>query len=99
MAVEVFPADLTAGETKAVQDLAKKAFRALKLRGYARIDFRMSADGTFYCLEANTLPGMTQTSLIPQAAAAAGISFPELCDRIVHLALEQRGGDGDGGGN
>ena len=99
MAVEVFPADLSAAETKTVQDLAKKAFRALKLRGYARIDFRMSADGTFYCLEANTLPGMTQTSLIPQAAAAAGISFPELCDRIVHLALEQRGGDGDGGGN
>jgi len=99
MAVEVFPADLTAAETKTVQDLARKAFRALKLRGYARIDFRMSADGTFYCLEANTLPGMTQTSLIPQAAAAAGISFPELCDRIVHLALEQRGGDGDGGDN
>jgi D-alanine-D-alanine ligase len=99
MAVEVFPADLTSAETKTVQELARKAFRALKLRGYARIDFRMSADGTFYCLEANTLPGMTQTSLIPQAAAAAGISFPELCDRIVHLALEQRGGDGDGGGN
>lgn len=99
MAVEVFPADLTAAETKTVQDLAKKAFRALKLRGYARIDFRMSADGTFYCLEANTLPGMTQTSLIPQAAAAAGISFPELCDRIVHLALDQRGENGDGGGN
>ncbi len=99
MAVEVFPADLSAAETATVQDLAKKAFRALKLSGYARIDFRMSADGTFYCLEANTLPGMTQTSLIPQAAAAAGIAFPELCDRIVHLALEQRGGEGERGGN
>jgi D-alanine-D-alanine ligase len=75
-----------------VQALAKKAFDALKLRGYARIDFRMSTDGTFYCLEANTLPGMTQTSLIPQAAAAAGIGFPELCDRIVQIALEKRGG-------
>jgi D-alanine-D-alanine ligase len=64
----------------------------LKLSGYARIDFRMSTNGTFFCLEANTLPGMTQTSLIPQAAAAAGISFPELCDRIVQLALERRGG-------
>jgi D-alanine-D-alanine ligase len=51
----------------------------------------MAKDGTFYCLEANTLPGMTQTSLIPQAAAAAGISFPELCDRIVRLALGDRG--------
>jgi D-alanine-D-alanine ligase len=52
----------------------------------------MTHDGTFYCLEANTLPGMTQTSLIPQAAAAAGISFPELCDRIVQLALDERDG-------
>ena len=87
MAREVFPADLSARETQEVQRLATVAFGALKLRGYARIDFRMSAKGEFYCLEANTLPGMTELSLIPQAAAAAGISFPELCDRIVHLAL------------
>ena len=93
MAVEEFPARLTDDETRTVQSLARKAFVALKLRGYARIDFRMSPDGTFYCLEANTLPGMTQTSLIPQAAAAAGISFPELCDRIVQLALDRRGGE------
>lgn len=90
MAVEEFPARLSEEETRTVQDLAKRAFDALKLRGYARIDFRMSPDGKFFCLEANTLPGMTQTSLIPQAAAAAGISFPELCDQIVQLALEQR---------
>jgi D-alanine-D-alanine ligase len=87
MADERFPAELTKQETARVQDEALRAFRALKLRGCARIDFRMAKDGTFYCLEANTLPGMTQTSLIPQAAAAAGISFPELCDRIVRLAL------------
>ena len=93
MAVEEFPARLTEEETATVQRLARKAFDALKLRGYARIDFRMATDGTFYCLEANTLPGMTQTSLIPQAAAAAGISFPELCDRIVQLALDRRGGE------
>jgi len=99
MAVEEFPAKLSESETRTIQQLALKAFRALKLSGCARIDFRMAADGTFYCLEANTLPGMTQTSLIPQAAAAAGISFPELCDRIVRLALERlntrdmRGGD------
>ena len=67
------------------------AFRALKLSGYARIDFRMPEDGTFYCLEANTLPGMTELSLIPQAAAAAGISFRELCERIVQLALHTKG--------
>jgi D-alanine-D-alanine ligase len=93
MAEEIFPANLTAQETAHVQHEALKAFRALKLGGCARIDFRMSPDGGFYCLEANTLPGMTQTSLIPQAAAAAGISFPELCDRIVQLALDGRGGE------
>jgi D-alanine-D-alanine ligase len=91
MAREIFPADLTVEETKTIQDLARRAFRALKLRGYARIDFRMAPDGVFYCLEANTLPGMTALSLIPQAAAAAGISFPELCERIVQLALETQG--------
>jgi D-alanine-D-alanine ligase len=90
MAVEEFPARLSDEETRTVQELAKRAFDALKLRGYARIDFRMATNGQFFCLEANTLPGMTQTSLIPQAAAAAGISFPELCDRIVQLALEER---------
>jgi D-alanine-D-alanine ligase len=87
MAREEFPARLSPSETKAAQELALLAFKALKLSGYARIDFRMMADGTFYCLEANTLPGMTQLSLIPQAAAAAGIAFPELCERIVQLAL------------
>jgi D-alanine-D-alanine ligase len=91
MAREIFPADLTAEQTSTVQDLGLRAFRALKLRGYARIDFRLAPDGVFYCLEANTLPGMTALSLIPQAAAAAGISFPELCERIVRLALDDRG--------
>ena len=91
MADERFPAELTSDETARIQDEARVAFRALKLGGCARIDFRMSQDGRFYCLEANTLPGMTQTSLIPQAAAAAGISFPELCDRIVRLAMARGG--------
>lgn len=87
MAREVFPADLTAEQTATVQELAMRAFRILKLSGCARIDFRMTVDGEFQCLEANTLPGMTELSLIPQAAAAAGISFPDLCDRIVTLAV------------
>ena len=91
MADERFPAELTSDETARIQDAARKAFRALKLGGCARIDFRMAPDGICYCLEANTLPGMTQTSLVPQAAAAAGLSFPELCDRIVKLALAHRG--------
>jgi D-alanine-D-alanine ligase len=96
MAVEEFPAKLDSTQTTAVQDSARRAFRALKLRGYARIDFRMSEHGRgeFFCLEANTLPGMTQTSLIPQAAAAAGIDFPELCERIVRIALDARGKGG-----
>jgi D-alanine-D-alanine ligase len=69
-----------------VQEQAKLTFAALKLSGCARIDFRMTAEGQFYCLEANTLPGMTGTSLVPQAAAAAGIAFPDLCERIATLA-------------
>jgi D-alanine-D-alanine ligase len=88
MAQEIFPASISEAWRDKLQDQARRAFKALKLRGYARIDFRMTEDGEPYCLEANTLPGMTQTSLIPQAAAAAGISFPELCDQIVRLALE-----------
>lgn len=82
MAREVFPADLAPEQSRTVQEHALRAFAALKLRGYARIDFRLGADGTFHCLEANTLPGMTALSLIPQGAAAAGIGFEELCERI-----------------
>jgi len=88
MAVEEFPAKLSREATEKVQQQALAAFRSLKLRGYARIDFRLTTEGEFYCLEANTLPGMTELSLIPQGAAAMGISFPELCERIVRLARE-----------
>jgi D-alanine-D-alanine ligase len=88
MAEEIFPAPLSASETAEVQSQARRAFAALKLSGCARIDFRMTSSGEFYCLEANTLPGMTATSLVPQGAAAAGISFPELCERIARLAVE-----------
>ena len=87
MASEEFPAKLSKEATEKVQQQALLAFKALKLRGYARIDFRLTTEGEFYCLEANTLPGMTELSLIPQGAAAMGISFPELCERIVRLAL------------
>ena len=87
MASEEFPAKLSKEATEKVQQQALLAFKALKLRGYARIDFRLTTEGEFYCLEANTLPGMTELSLIPQGAAAMGIGFPELCERIVRLAL------------
>jgi D-alanine-D-alanine ligase len=67
--------------------LALRAHRALKLRDYSRIDFRLDPQGAIWCLEANTLPGMTAQSLLPKAAAAVGISFPELCTEICRLAL------------
>ncbi len=95
MAEEIFPADLTAEQTRTVQAYALAAFRALKLRGYARIDFRMTPGGEFMTLEANTLPGMTELSLFPQAVAAHGLSFPEACDRIVELAATARPGVAD----
>jgi D-alanine-D-alanine ligase len=87
MAEEIFPAQIPTDRAREAQDLARRAFQALKLRGCARIDFRMTEEGSLFCLEANTLPGMTQTSLVPQAAAAAGVSFPELCERIALSAL------------
>lgn len=86
MASEEFPARVTPAQAAALQDQALRAFRALKLRGYARIDFRMDPGGALYCLEANTLPGLTELSLMPQAAAARGLSFVQLCERIVAIA-------------
>ncbi|MBK5187248.1 MAG: D-alanine--D-alanine ligase [Gemmatimonadaceae bacterium] len=92
MAVEEFPARLSPELTAEAQRLAVLAFRALKLDGCARIDFRMTSDGKLFCLEANTSPGMTGTSLIPQAAAADGMDFSSFCDRIVALAKPTRRG-------
>ncbi len=89
MAVEEFPAKLDAHVAREMQRQALLAFRALKLSGCARVDFRLSPAGELHCLEVNTLPGMTELSLVPQAAAAAGIDFPELCDRIVQAALHE----------
>ncbi len=85
---EVCPAELTAAETKKVQELALRVHRELRLGAYSRIDFILNAEGEFICLEANTLPGMTPTSLLPQEALAAGISYVELCNRIIGIALE-----------
>jgi len=79
---EVFPADIPAGDAAILQKHALAAHHALKLGAYSRIDFRRDASGAFWCLEANSLPGMTGTSLLPQAARAAGISFAELLAKI-----------------
>jgi D-alanine-D-alanine ligase len=86
MAEETAPARIPEGLARRVQEEALRAHRALKLGGYSRIDFRTGGDGGIFCLEANTLPGMTSTSLIPRAAKAAGMSFPDLCEAICRLA-------------
>jgi D-alanine-D-alanine ligase len=87
---EIFPADLPTSAVSEIQQAAVRAHHALKLGAYSRIDFRMDAEGRFWCLEANSLPGMTANSLLPQAAQVAGISFPELCERICRAALRRR---------
>jgi D-alanine-D-alanine ligase len=86
-AQEIFPADLPEEKSVELQRLALRAHRALKLGEYSRIDFRMDPKGNFWCLEANSLPGMTAASLLPQAAKVAGIEFPKLVERIARAAL------------
>ncbi|HMA41682.1 MAG TPA: D-alanine--D-alanine ligase [Gemmatimonadales bacterium] len=90
MSEEVFPAVLEPKIARRLQALAVAAHRALKLGGYSRIDFRLGTKGDIFCLEANNLPGMTGTSLFPQAARAAGIEYPDMCERICRLARNFR---------
>ena len=87
--VETCPARITEEQTAEMQRLAVLGNDALGIRGYSRLDFLMREDGRICCLEANTLPGMTPTSLIPQEAAAVGVSFGELCERIIKISLEK----------
>ena len=86
--LEVCPAELDEENTKKMQEWALKVSRVLRLRAYCRIDFILTEDGKHYCLEANTLPGMTATSLIPQEAAADGIDFPTLCEKLIEISLD-----------
>ncbi len=85
----ICPAPLPEETTKKVQDLAVRAHKALGCRGVSRSDFIMEDDGTCWILETNTIPGMTKTSLLPDAARVAGISFPELCTNFIKIALEK----------
>ncbi len=88
MTLEVCPAELTDEQADSAGKMALEVFEALGLHGYARIDMILdSSTGAFCCLEANALPGMTPMSLLPQEAAAAGITYDELCDMIVSLAI------------
>jgi D-alanine-D-alanine ligase len=79
---EIFPADIEPMLAERIQALALTAHRALKLTSYSRADFRLDPQGGIWCLEVNTLPGLTPGSLLPQSALAAGIPFAELCARI-----------------
>lgn len=85
--VETCPAELPADWAEAMQRVAEQVFMALRLKSYARMDFRMSQQGEIFCLEANTLPGMTPVSLLPQEAAAVGMDFPMLCEKILQRGL------------
>ena len=85
--VETCPAYLPEEKSSEMQGYAEAAFKALRLRNYARMDFMMGKEGDIYCLEANTLPGMTPTSLLPQEAAAVGMDFESLCEEILKTAL------------
>lgn len=84
------PADLDAGTTKRVQDAAVAAFKACGTEVYGRVDVMLRSDGEPFVLEINTIPGMTSSSLLPKAARAVGIEFPDLCVRIIELSLAAR---------
>ncbi len=86
--LETCPAQIPEEKSDKMQRIAEKVFCALRMKNYARMDFMMSTDGEIYCLEANTLPGMTPTSLLPQEAAAVGISFEQLCEKILEYAVK-----------
>ncbi len=86
--VDTCPAQLPAEKTRKLQETAERVFFALRLKSYARMDFRMNAAGEIFCLEANTLPGMTPVSLLPQEAAALGMDFGALCEEILKMAVK-----------
>src|SRR6059058_5748154 len=89
-AEHVCPAEIDAGKTKRIQELALQAFRALGLVVYGRVDVILSETGDPFVLEVNTIPGMTEASLLPEAAAAAGINYIDLCLRIIELSRARR---------
>jgi len=83
------PAQLPDLVGQRIRHSAVNLFKGIGCSGYARVDFRVNADGEAFCLEINTLPGMTKTSLVPKSAAAAGISFPALLDKIITLGMQK----------
>jgi D-alanine-D-alanine ligase len=91
-AQHVCPANIPDEQTRAIQALALRAHRSLGLKVYSRVDILLSEDGEPSVLEVNTIPGMTEASLLPEAAAAAGIGYPDLCARIIELSRAARPG-------
>jgi len=87
MTEEICPAPIPEALARQMQELALRAHRALRLGDYSRADFIVGEGGEIYCLEVNTLPGMTPASLVPKEAMAAGIPYDDLCEKIVRLAL------------
>ena len=85
-AEHVCPAKIPENQTRAIQELALRAYRALGLQVYSRVDVLLPENGAATVLEVNTIPGMTEASLLPEAAAAAGISYVDLCVRIIELS-------------
>ena len=88
---EICPAPISPEEDKLLRRYALKVHNALGLSIYSRVDFMLDNEGKPWCLEVNTLPGMTPNSLIPKAAAVEGMSYAQLCENIVKLSLEKRG--------
>lgn len=86
---EICPAPISPELTKKMQDYAVRGYHALGLESYARLDFMMTEDEEMFCLEANTLPGMTPTSLIPQEAQALGIDYPSLCEELIRVSMKK----------
>lgn len=86
---EICPAPISKELTDRISEIAVRAYKALRLQVYARVDFIVDKDENIFCLEANTLPGMTPTSLIPQEAAAAGIGYEDLCELLINKSLEK----------
>ena len=87
--IETCPADISPELTERMQRYAEKGAKALCLEGYSRLDFLMKDNGEMFCLEANTLPGMTPTSLIPQEAQAMGMDYPTLCEELINVSLKK----------
>jgi D-alanine-D-alanine ligase len=88
MSRHIIPAGVSDEARLECQRLAVEAHRALGCAGMSRSDTIVTAEGVVFLLETNTIPGMTKTSLLPDAAAAAGIEFPDLCERLVRLGVE-----------